>query len=39
MAEKFYGLIPQEEWLDVGFQVTRPNDFLRIPLLRYNGYG
>ena len=26
MAEKFYGLIPQEEWLDVGFQVTRPND-------------
>lgn len=26
MAEKFYGLIPQEEWLDVGFQVNRPND-------------
>ena len=22
----FNGLIPQEEWLDVGFQVTRPND-------------
>lgn len=26
MAENFYGLIPTEEWLDVGFQVTRPND-------------
>lgn len=26
MAEKFNGLIPQEEWLDVGFQVRRPND-------------
>lgn len=26
MAETFYGLIPQEEWIDVGFQVTRPND-------------
>lgn len=26
MPEKFNGLIPQEEWLDVGFQVTRPND-------------
>lgn len=26
MAENFYGLIPQEEWIDVGFQVTRPND-------------
>lgn len=26
MAETFYGLIPQEEWLDVGFQVNRPND-------------
>ncbi len=26
MAEEFNGLIPQEEWLDVGFQVTRPND-------------
>lgn len=26
MAEKFNGLIPQEEWIDVGFQVTRPND-------------
>lgn len=26
MAEKFNGLIPQEEWLDVGFQVNRPND-------------
>lgn len=22
----FNGLIPQEEWLDVGFQVSRPND-------------
>ena len=26
MPEKFNGLIPQEEWIDVGFQVTRPND-------------
>lgn len=26
MPEKFNGLIPQEEWLDVGFQVNRPND-------------
>lgn len=26
MPERFNGLIPQEEWLDVGFQVTRPND-------------
>jgi len=23
---EFNGLIPQEEWLDVGFNVTRPND-------------
>lgn len=26
MAEEILGLIPQTEWLDVGFQVTRPND-------------
>ncbi len=26
MAETFNGLIPAEEWIDVGFQVTRPND-------------
>lgn len=26
MAEEFNGFIPQEEWLDVGFNVTRPND-------------
>ena len=26
MADKFNGLIPQEEWLDVGLQVNRPND-------------
>ena len=26
MADEFNGLIPQEEWLDVGFQVKRPND-------------
>lgn len=26
MADTIYGLIPAEEWLDVGFQVTRPND-------------
>lgn len=26
MPESFNGLIPQEEWLDVGFQVKRPND-------------
>lgn len=26
MPEKFNGLIPQEEWIDVGFQVRRPND-------------
>lgn len=26
MPDTFYGLIPQEEWIDVGFQVTRPND-------------
>ena len=26
MAETFNGLVPQEEWLDVGFQVRRPND-------------
>lgn len=26
MAEEFNGLIPQTEWLDVGFNVTRPND-------------
>lgn len=26
MSEKFNGLIPQQEWLDVGFNVTRPND-------------
>lgn len=24
--ENIFGLIPQREWLDVGFQVTRPND-------------
>lgn len=26
MAEEFNGFIPQEEWLDVGFNVTRPTD-------------
>lgn len=26
MAENILGMIPQEEWLDVGFNVTRPND-------------
>lgn len=26
MAETILGMIPQEEWLDVGFNVTRPND-------------
>lgn len=26
MAETFNGMIPAEEWIDVGFQVTRPND-------------
>ena len=26
MADEFNGLIPQEEWLDVGFQVKRHND-------------
>lgn len=26
MAETFNGLIPAEEWLNVGFQVMRPND-------------
>ena len=26
MPEKILGLIPQEEWLDVGFNVARPND-------------
>lgn len=26
MAEQFMGRIPQEEWIDVGFNVTRPND-------------
>lgn len=26
MAETFNGLIPAEEWLNVGFEVTRPND-------------
>lgn len=26
MAEQILGMIPQTEWLDVGFNVTRPND-------------
>lgn len=26
MAETILGMIPQTEWLDVGFNVTRPND-------------
>lgn len=26
MADTILGMIPQEEWLDVGFNVTRPND-------------
>lgn len=26
MAEDILGMIPQTEWLDVGFNVTRPND-------------
>lgn len=26
MPETFNGLIPKEEWIDVGFNITRPND-------------
>lgn len=26
MAEEILGMIPQTEWIDVGFNVTRPND-------------
>lgn len=30
MAENILGMIPQAEWLDVGFNVTRPNDPLDV---------